>query len=123
MKLNKARIPYKIIMANKRFALWKDPETRVKMELIRQRATIRAKEVKDNKTLRLKSLFQSGTKDYTAEELKQFINANIDLPMRNYKPTLYNSFIYRLRRKGIVKYDALLGKWINLTLLQLPETE
>lgn len=37
---------------------------------------------------------------------------------KNYNPL---SLQRRLMRRGLIKYDALLGKWINLTLLQ--ETE
>lgn len=124
MKLKKARIPFRIQIANKRFALWKDPETRVHMELIRQRATIRAKEVKDNKTLVLKTIFQQSPKEFTALELKDFIQSKISLPKRKDQPTRYDSFIYRLRRKGIIKYDAGLGKWVNLThTTTLPDAE
>jgi hypothetical protein len=39
---------------------------------------------------------------------------------KNYNPL---SLQRRLMRRGLIKYDAGLGKWINLTLLQLPESE
>ena len=56
----------------------------------------------------------------TPEELTEFI-----LTLRYYNPKgkrkKHDSMIRRLRRYGFISYDTLLGKWINLTLLQLPE--
>ena len=58
----------------------------------------------------------------TIEQLIDFI-----LTLRYNNPTgkrkLHDSMIRRLKRYGFISFDAGLGKWINLTLLQLPESE
>jgi len=58
----------------------------------------------------------------TTDEIVEFI-----LTLRYYnlkgKRKKHDSMIRRLKRYGFISFDAGLGKWINLTLLQLPETE
>ena len=52
----------------------------------------------------------------TTQQLNDNIKAQINLTNSTLK-----SFKEYLTRRKILRYDAGLGKWINLTLLQLPE--
>ena len=59
----------------------------------------------------------------TTEHLRYYIN---QIPYCNSKTgKRYNplSLQRRLMRRKIIRYDALLGKWINLTHLQIPSSE
>ena len=86
------------------------------MESIRQRATDRAKQIKQDKHRNLVRHLFNWPAEITSNELKDLINAlNYTDNKGNRMLTL--SMINRLRRKGLINYDAGLGVWKNLTKL------
>jgi hypothetical protein len=108
-------------LSNIRKKLWKDkPE---QMEAIRIRAIARAKQIKDEKYQRLFIFLQGWPKEITPEQLKQLINDEINLTNKRGKQMHLRSFINKLTRRQLLRYDAGLGKWINLTHLQIPSSE
>ena len=109
-KVNK--LPWKFFIANTRKKLWKDkPE---QMELIRQRATDRAKQIKNEKHQNLKRYIFNWPAEITTIELKQLILA-LNYVNSKGKRMSELSMINRLRRKSLIKYDAGLGIWKNMT--------
>ena len=112
MKKLRNKTPLFIRIANGRFKVWKEkPEM---MELIRQRATIRAKQIKDLKHRNLVNHISNWPAKITTEELQNLIS-ELNYTDKQGTRMLTSSMINRLRRKGLVKYDAGLGLWINLT--------
>jgi hypothetical protein len=106
-------------LANIRRKLWKHkPE---QMEAIRIRAIARAKQIKDEKYHKLFIFLQGWPDKITPEQLKQLINDEINMTNKHGKQMHLRSFMNKLTRRQLLRYDTLLGKWINLTLLQLPE--
>ena len=86
------------------------------MERIRQNATDRAKQIKDDKHRNLVRYLYNWPAEITSNELKQLIQA------LNYVDAKGNrmrelSMINRLRRKQLIRYDTGLGVWVNLTKL------
>jgi aspartate/methionine/tyrosine aminotransferase len=105
-------------LANIRRKLWKHkPE---QMEAIRIRAIARAKQIKDEKYRKLFIFLQGWPDKITPEQLKQLITDEIEMTNKHGKQMHVRSFMNKLTRRQLLKYDAGLGKWINLTLLQLP---
>jgi len=88
------------------------------MESIRLRAISKAKFNKDIHSVRLADFISLWPETLTTQQLNDNIKAQINLTNSTLK-----SFKEYLTRRKILRYDASLGKWINLTLLQLPESE
>ena len=110
----KTKLPWKFFIANTRKKLWKEQPER--METIRQNATDRAKQIKDDKHRNLVRHLFNWPEEITSNELKQLIDGlNYQDKQGNRMLTL--SMINRLRRKGLIVYDAGLGLWKNKTKL------
>ena len=110
----KRKLSYRYRLANIRKKRWK--EDRDHMESIRLRAISKAKFNKDIHYVRLADFISLWPETLTTQQLNDNINAQINLTNSTLK-----SFKEYLTRRKILRYDAVLGKWINLTLLQLPE--
>lgn len=83
------------------------------MEQIRQRATSRAKAVKEGKNLRLIEALKALPETMTTQEL-------YDLFLSNYLTTrdvTKDSFFKRVKRRGLMAYDAAQSVWLNLSRL------
>jgi hypothetical protein len=93
-------------------------EDRDHMESIRLRAISKAKFNKDIHSVRLADFISLWPERLTTQQLNENIKAQINLTNSSVK-----SFKEYLTRRNILRFDAGLGKWINLTLLQLPESE
>jgi hypothetical protein len=118
MRYKKGKIPYHIRRANIRFKLWRDPLTKPKMQAIQQYGTRRAAEIRFNNVQKIRDFFKQLPKELSYNELLEVIETKISLQRKNGKITKVRTFINKLRSKNILRFDALLGKWINLTLLQ-----
>jgi triacylglycerol esterase/lipase EstA (alpha/beta hydrolase family) len=81
------------------------------MESIRQRATARAKAVRDKKTDRLKFYLAELPDRMTKEELKTLI---VDEYCQQTKVDPA-SFYRHVKRHGLLSYDGAVGLWVNLT--------
>jgi hypothetical protein len=112
----KRKLSYRYRLANIRKKRWK--EDRDHMESIRQRAILKAKIIKDIHSVRLADFISLWPERLTTQQLNENIKAQINLTNSTLK-----SFKEYLTRRKILRYDTGLGKWINLTLLQLPQDE
>ena len=112
----KRRLNNRYRLANVRKKRWK--EDRDHMESIRLRAISKAKFNKDIHSVRLADFISLWPETLTTQQLNDNIKAQINLTNSTLK-----SFKEYLTRRKILRYDAGLGKWINLTLLQLPESK
>jgi hypothetical protein len=112
----KRKLSNRYRLANIRKKRWK--EDRDHMESIRQRAILKAKIIKDIHSVRLADFISLWPERLTTSQLNDNIKSQINLTNSTLK-----SFKEYLTRRKILRYDTLLGKWINLTLLQLPENE
>jgi len=110
----KRKLPWKFFIANTRKKLWKD--NREMMEHIRQNATDRAKQIKQDKHRNLVRHLYNWPAEITSIELKQLIQA-LNYVDKHGKRMRELSMINRLRRKHLITYDAGLGVWVNLTKL------
>jgi len=92
----------------------KNPDKSAQIQRI---ATIAAQKKSIDKKNNLLFVLKKQPYHLTPEELIEFI-----LTLRYYNPKgkrkKHDSMIRRLRRYGFISFDARLGKWINLTLLQ-----
>jgi hypothetical protein len=111
----KRKLSNRYRLANIRKKRWK--EDRDHMESIRLRAISKAKFNKDIHSVRLADFISLWPERLTTQQLNENIKAQINLTNSSVK-----SFKEYLTRRKILRYDTLLGKWINLTLLQLPES-
>lgn len=95
----------------------KNPE---KSKQIQRIATLAAQKKSIEKKNNLLFLLKKQPYQLTPDELTEYI-----LTLRYYnfkgKRKKHDSMIRRLKRYGFISFDAGLGKWINLTLLQEPE--
>ena len=112
--MKKRKLPWKFFIANTRKKLWKD--NRQMMESIRQNATDRASQIKQDKHQNLKRHIFNWPAEITTNELKHLIQA-LNYTDKKGNRMLEVSMINRLRRKRLVEYDAGLGVWKNLTKL------
>jgi hypothetical protein len=110
----KRKLSNRYRLANIRKKRWK--EDRDHMESIRLRAISKAKFNKDIHSVRLADFISLWPERLTTQQLNENIKAQINLTNSSVK-----SFKEYLTRRKILRYDTLLGKWINLTLLQEPE--
>jgi hypothetical protein len=110
----KRKLSNRYRLANIRKKRWK--EDRDHMESIRLRAISKAKFNKDIHSVRLADFISLWPESLTTQQLNENIKAQINLTNSSVK-----SFKEYLTRRKILRYDTLLGKWINLTLLQLPQ--
>ena len=110
----KRRLSNRYRLANIRKKRWK--EDREHMESIRIRAISQAKLNKDIHSAKLSDFISFWDKTLTTQQLNDNIKTQIQLTNSSLK-----SFKEYLVRRKILRYDAGLGKWINLTLLQEPE--
>ena len=112
----KRRLNNRYRLANIRKKRWKD--NRDYMESIRLRAISKAKFNKDIHSVRLADFISLWPETLTTQQLNDNIKSQINLTNSTLK-----SFKEYLTRRKILRYDAGLGKWINLTLLQDSEPE
>jgi hypothetical protein len=112
----KRKLSNRYRLANIRKKRWK--EDRDHMESIRLRAISKAKFNKDIHSVKLADFISLWPAILTTQQLNDNIKAQINLTNSSIK-----SFKEYLTRRKILRYDTGLGMWINLTLLQLPETE
>ena len=103
-------------LANYRRKEWRDdPE---KMESVRQRAIGQAKFKKDIHAVKLADFISFWPDKLTTKQLNELIKSQINLTNSSVK-----SFKEYLTRRNILQYDTGLGRWINLTHLQLPDSQ
>ena len=121
MNTKKRKLNWDEIKVKRRWkSQWKPNHDR--MEHIRStRATPAAKKRHDDNNDYLIELMKSIPAQVTLKKLMGYLD---QIPYWNKKTgkernrkSLYN----RMIRRGLIKYDAGQGKWINLTLLQEPE--
>ena len=86
------------------------------MELIRQRAIEIARKRRLERLDNLKILIYSWPKELNTDEFRARIDL-IEYKTNNGKSMNKLSLINRIRSKGLMKYDAGLGIWLNLTKL------
>lgn len=84
---------------------WRDKPDH--MEAIRVRATERASVSRARKHLALIRNLSTLAASLSTEELQAIVKAS------TYRGT-YHSFQNRLRRHGLMRYDAASGRWLNL---------
>lgn len=110
----KAAALAKLQMTRWRQKAWRDmPEH---METIRQRATIRAKEVKDDQIRLLRLYLADLPERMTSPELD-------DLIVREYaaqRKVTKASFFRRVKRHALLAYDVTTGHWQNLCRVAPP---
>lgn len=103
-----ASVRAKFTLANRRRKAWKDkPEH---MEAIRQRATKAAKTGKERKHQLLVSRLRTLPAEIQTEQLRVLA---LDIYPKRFA---FRSFVNRVRRHGLMTYDAILGLWVNHTL-------
>ena len=100
-------------LANRRRKAWKEkPEH---MEAIRQRATKAAKAVREGKHQLLVQRLRSLPAEITSDNLRKFAD---DIYPRRFA---FRSFVNRVRRHGLLTYDAVLGVWVNHAVGKTPQ--
>jgi len=100
-------------LANRRRKAWKEkPEH---MEAIRQRATKAAKAVREGKHQLLVQRLRSLPAEITTDNLRK---AAADIYPRRFA---FRSFVNRVRRHGLLTYDAVLGVWVNHAVGKTPQ--
>lgn len=100
-------------LANRRRKAWKEkPEH---MEAIRQRATKAAKAVRERKHQLLVHRLRSLPAEITTDNLRKFA---ADIYPRRFA---FRSFVNRVRRHGLLAYDAVLGVWVNRVVDKPPQ--
>ena len=112
--MKRRKLSYRYRLANIRKKRWKD--NRDHMESIRQRAINQAKFNKDIHSVKLADFISLWDKTLSTQQLNELINTQLNLTSCSVK-----SFKEYLSRRKILRYDAGLGKWINLTHLQIPD--
>ena len=123
MKPKKKKLSWAEIKVKRRWKTqWKT--NREGMEYIRStRATPAAKKRHDDNNAYLIELMKPIPAQVTLKKLMGYLDQipywNAKTGKERNRKSLYN----RLIRRGLIKYDTGLGKWINLTLLQLPESQ
>ena len=113
-KKNKLSNRYRL--ANVRKKRWKEDYDH--MEAIRQRAISKAKFNRDIHAVKLADFISFWPDKLTTKQLNELIQSQINLTNSSVK-----SFKEYLTRRNILRYDTGLGRWINLTHLQLPDAE
>jgi len=95
-------------LANRRRKAWKEkPEH---MEAIRQRATKAAKTVRERKHQLLVHRLRTLPAEIQTDQLRVLI---LDIYPKRF---CFRSFTNRVRKHGLMSYDAILGVWVNHTL-------
>lgn len=105
----RASVLQRYALTRARQKAWREQPER--MELIRRRATDKAKAVKEQKNQRLTKALQSLPDQMTSQELD-------DLFLNDYlssKQVTRDSFHKRVRRRGLLAYDPSKGVWLNLS--------
>ena len=121
MKPKKKKLTWKEIKEIHRWeTLWEtEPEF---MEYIRStRATPAAKKLHDDNNDYLIELTKQIPAQVTLKKLRGYLDQMPYWNAKTGKEGNRKSLFNRMIRRGLIKYDAVLGKWINLTLLQEPE--
>ena len=85
------------------------------MEAIRQRATKAAKAVMERKHQLLVHRLRSLPAEITTDNLRKFA---ADIYPRRFA---FRSFVNRVRRHGLLAYDAVLGVWVNRVVDKPPQ--
>lgn len=93
------------------------------MIAIQQYGTRRAAEIRFNNVQKIRHFFKELPEQLSYTELLEVIETKISLKRKNGKITKIRTFINKLRTKNILRFDAVLGKWINLTLLQHSDSQ
>ena len=121
MNTKKRKLNWDEIKVKRRWKTqWKTNHDR--MEHIRStRATPAAKKIHDDNNDYLIELMKPIPAQVTLKKLMGYLDQipywNAKTGKERNRKSLYN----RMIRRGLIKYDPGLGKWINLTLLQEPE--
>jgi len=123
MKPKKKKLTWKEIKEIRRWeTLWETD--REFMEKIRStRATPAAKKIHDDNNDYLIELMKPIPAQVTLKKLKGYLEQIPYWNAKTGKERNRKSLFNRMIRRGLIKYDAGLGKLINLTLLQLPESK
>ena len=111
---SRKRTPREVILARLQMTRYRQKAWREKpdlMESIRQRATARAKTVRDKKTDRLKHYLSELPERMTKEELKTLI-VDEYCQQKQVDPA---SFYRHVKRHGLLSYDGAVALWVNHT--------
>jgi len=119
-KPKKVRTNQENKQSNARRWLWKN--RRWLMEPGQRAATNRAKDKKDTKNKFLSNHLSKWNSELTPKELYEMF-LTVNYKNKKLEPMKFKSFVDRISRTGMMKFDFVKNVWINLTLLQLPETE
>lgn len=103
-----AAVLFKLQMTRWRQKAWRDkPEH---MEAIRKRATDRAKAVKEDKIQALRTYMADLPQRMTGQDLDRLL-------VQDYlarRKVTKDAFFRRVKRNGLLAYDAATGDWVNL---------
>jgi len=119
-KPKKVRTNQENKQSNGRKWLWKN--RRWLMEPGQRAATNRAKDKKDTKNKFLSNHLSKWNSELTPKELYEMF-LTVNYKNKKLEPMKFKSFVDRISRTGMMKFDFVKNVWINLTLLQLPESE
>jgi hypothetical protein len=90
------------------------------MERAQRAATNRAKDKKDIKNKFLSKHLSKWDAELTSKQLHDMF-LTVNYKNKKLEPMKFQSFVDRISRKGMMRFDYAKKVWINLTLLQLPE--
>ena len=105
----RGKILFKLHLTRDRQKAWRERPDH--MEGIRQRATAKAKAIKDQKNLNLIAVLSTLPERLTPTELRELFLTGY---CRD-KQVTEESFFIRVKRRGLMSYDPASGLWLNLT--------
>ena len=106
--------------SNGRKWLWKN--RRWIMERGQRAATNRARDKKDIKNKFLSKHLSKWNAELTPKELYEMF-LTVNYKNKKLEPMKFKSFVDRISRKGMMRFDFVKNVWINLTLLQDDESQ
>lgn len=105
----RGKILFKLQLTRDRQKAWRERPDH--MEGIRQRATAKAKAIKDQKNLNLIAVLSALPERLTPTELRELFLTDYCQA----KQVTEESFFIRVKRRGLMSYDPATGLWLNLT--------
>jgi len=119
-KSKKERTNQENKQSNGRKWLWKN--RRWIMERGQRAATNRARDKKDIKNKFLSKHLSKWNAELTPKELYEMF-LTVNYKNKKLEPMKFKSFVDRISRKGMMRFDFVKNVWINLTLLQDDESQ
>ena len=119
-KRKKKRTNQQNKQSNARKWLWKN--RRWIMERGQRAATNRARDKKNTKNKFLSKHLSKWNAELTPKELYEMF-LTVNYKNKKLEPMKFKSFVDRISRKGMMRFDFVKNVWINLTLLQDDESQ